>query len=172
MKSINVKTLLLVLLILFGKVFIVNAGDCHRIVLSDDFSSSANWVSEGDGGVNISNGTCNFDSVSGGAYNKVLQSLNTTLSDSYWKAECDYTILSANPSGHGTGAILMALTEGDLDFISDMVAETDQDRIAAVLHSDSPYDDNINNWKFIIESKKGDVRTVSTSCIYANSAIN
>jgi hypothetical protein len=145
---------------------------CSNIILSDNFLSATNWVSVGNGGVNISNGTCNFNNVSGGAYNKVLRDLNTTLSDSYWNAECDFLLTSANPSGHGTGAVLMALTAGNLDFMWDLVAETNQDGIAVVLNSDNPYDENINNWKFIIESKKGNIRTYTSTGISASSSIS
>jgi hypothetical protein len=172
MKDIYMKAMVLVLSILFGNGYISNGGNCNRIILTDDFSSSSSWVMVGDGSVNVSSGQCNFVDATGGAINKVSRNLNATLSDNYWKAECDFSITSANPASHGTGAILMALTAGDLDFMNDMVSETDQDGIAVVLFSDSPYDENINNWKFIIESKKGNIRAVSTGYIYANSTIS
>jgi hypothetical protein len=73
MKYINAKSLAIILMMLIGKVFVTNAQNCNNIILNDDFSSATNWVSVGNGGVNISNGTCNFNNVSGGDYNKVLR---------------------------------------------------------------------------------------------------
>ena len=51
---------------------------CSSIVLSDDFSSTVNWQSQGNGDVNINNGKCNFHNVYCGSYNRVYRNLGTT----------------------------------------------------------------------------------------------
>ena len=135
-----------------------------------EFSNSTNWQSQGDGKVNISNGKCNFNNVYEGNYNRIYKELGCNLFDSYWKSECDFSINSTNPSGYGCSAIVMALTSGDLNFISDVYGETDQDGIAVTFGSGSQSDNNINNWYFCIQSKKGNLRTVSTTKIYANTS--
>ena len=171
------KKLILILCFGLGNALIANANDCKINILTDDFSSSANWQSQGNGDVNVSNGKCNFDNVYCGSYNRVHRNLGATLSDNYWKAECDFTILNTNPSGYGTSEILMALTAGDLNFMtydaSQNYDETTQDGIAVIIQSASITDSNINNWYFCIQSKKGNIRTTSTPTqIYANSTIN
>jgi hypothetical protein len=146
-------------------------------VLNDDFSSSSSWQSQGNGDVNVSNGECNFANVYNGNYNRVYRNLGTSLSDNYWKAECDFKILNTNPSGNGTSEILMGLTAGNLNFMtydaSQSYAETTQDGIAVIIQSGSATDNDINNWYFCIQSKKGNVRATSTPIqIYANSTIS
>jgi PKD repeat protein len=150
---------------------------CSRMVLNDSFSVPANWTSVGSGAVNVSGGKCNFSNVYDYTYNKVYRGIGTTLSNTYWKATCNFSILNANPSGSGVGEVLMALTAGNLDFLtydaSNSYTETNQDGIAVILNSTSPYDNNINDWYFLIEGKKGNVRTFNTSSvIYADSTIS
>lgn len=171
------KKLIFILFFGLGNALIANANDCQINILTDNFSSSANWQSQGNGDVNISNGKCNFDNVYCGSYNRVYRNLGATLSDNYWKAECDFTILNTNPSGNGTSEILMALTAGNLNFMtydsSQGYAETTQDGIAVVFQSAGITDNNIDNWYFCIQSKKGNIRITSTPTqIYANSTIN
>jgi type IX secretion system substrate protein/PKD domain-containing protein len=72
----------------------------------------------------------------------------------------------------------MGLTAGTQDFLttdsSTAYTETSQDAIGVIINSDSPYDSNMNDWYFRIESKKGNVRTTAatTAMIYANPAIS
>jgi len=68
----------LFLLIGLGNIQIANAENCKTIILSDDFSSSASWQSQGNGDVNINNGKCNFHNVYCGSYNRVYRNLGTT----------------------------------------------------------------------------------------------
>ncbi|NTW32020.1 MAG: T9SS type A sorting domain-containing protein [Bacteroidetes bacterium] len=167
------KKLFLLLIIGFVNTLIVKADNCGTVILNDDFSSSANWISLGNGDVNISNGKCNFSNVYCGNTNRVYRSLNTNLSNNYWKAECKISILNSNPSGSGVGEVVMALTAGTQDFMNNGAIETIQDGIAVVLSSNSATDNNINNWFFNIQVKKGNVRTFDASkLIYLNSSIN
>lgn len=149
---------------------------CDSPTLTDDFSNNLLWTAQGNGDVNVSNGKCNFDQVYNGAYNRVYRSIGSTLSDAYWKTDCDFTIVSPNPQGNGTGEVVLALTAGTLDFISydasSSYQETNQDGIAVIVFSDSPTDADIDNWYFVIEGKRGNVRSVSTSRIYCNSTIS
>jgi hypothetical protein len=139
---------------------------CNYNILTDDFSSSANWQSEGNGDVNISNGKCNFSNVCDGSPNRVYRSLNTTLSDNYWKAECSFSILNANPPGHGTSDNILTLTDGTLDY------ENSQNAIVAFITSSDPTDNDINNWYFGIGYNKGSGGHNCISRIYANSSIS
>ena len=134
--------------------------------MSDDFSSSTNWVSVGNGGVNISNGICNFSNVYNGSSNRVYRRLGATLSNSYWKSQCKFSILSSNPSGYGTSEHVIALTEGSLDY------ESSRKGIEVFITSASSTDNNINNWYFSIGYNKGGVYTTCTSKIYASSTMS
>jgi len=143
----------------------------------DDFSSISSWFSQGSGRVNVNNGKCNFDSVYCGEYNRVYSDLGRILPMNYWKAECSFSILEQNPEGYGTGEVVIALTAGSLDFMSydiqQYYEETYQDGIAVVLMSDGSIDNDINNWYFMIEGKKGNYRTFDLSTvIHANSGIS
>ncbi|MEM7367870.1 MAG: T9SS type A sorting domain-containing protein [Bacteroidota bacterium] len=150
---------------------------CKRMVFEDDFSSSAGWQHQGDGSVHVSNGVCLLDHVSCGSYNRLYKDLQTTLSNTYWRAEFSYSILSPNPSNRGAGAIVLALTAGSQPFISletgQQYTETIQDGIGVVLFSTSTTDHNINNWLFLIESKKGDHRSFDLNTgIYLDPSIS
>ncbi|HXD93429.1 MAG TPA: PKD domain-containing protein [Bacteroidia bacterium] len=152
-------------------------GVCTRTIFADNFSNPANWTAIGTGAVNVSGGTCNLNNVYDGVYNKVYQNIGTTLSNTYFKAQCKYTILSPNPSGNGVGAVIMGLTAGNQDFLtadsSAAYAETNQDAIGVIINSADPYDNVMSDWYFRIESKKGNVRTTAATAamIYANPAI-
>jgi PKD repeat protein len=155
----------------------VNAQVCTRTIFADNFSTPTNWTAVGAGAVNVSNGTCNLDSVYDGVYNKIYQNIGSTLSNTYFKAQCKYTILSPNPSGSGVGAIIMGLTAGTQDFIttdsSTAYTETSQDAIGVVINSDSPYDNNTSDWYFLTEAKKGNVRTYNQATeIHLNPSIS
>jgi hypothetical protein len=149
---------------------------CDNIIFFDNFSSASSWLSEGDGSVYVNNEKCLMQDAYCGYYNRIYQSMLRPLPESYWRAECDFSILYPNPEGHGTGAVVLALTADTLDFMSyDLLQnyeETFQDGIAVVLMSDGSADNDINNWYFMIEAKKGDFRTFDPfSVIYANSSI-
>ena len=103
-------------------------------------------------------------------HRRVYRDLGVTLSDIYWKGECDFKILSTNPSGNGSDATVMALTAGSLNFMSDGGVESNQDGIAVTFGSASPTDNNINNWYFCIQEKKDNIRTASTN-IFASASV-
>ncbi len=148
---------------------------CKRVVFSNDFSSNTGWNFNTTSNVNIGNGQLNFNNVQNGQYNSVYRSLGAVLSDSYWKSELKYTI-SQNPANSGTGGYVVALTAGNQDFMSQLqngnYTETNQDGIAVVCYSD-PYDDNTNNWVFLMEDKKGNSRNWDlNTAINMNAAIS
>jgi len=155
----------------------IRAAYCDNVIMSDNFESVSNWQSQGNGEVNVSSGKCNFANVYCGAYNRVYRDIGVTLSDEYWRAECDFSILNTNPTGFGTGEVVLALTAGTLDFMSydssQYFNETFQDGIAVILLSNSSNDNNINNWYFLIEGKKGQIRNFDlSSVIFADSSIS
>jgi len=167
----------LVAILSFAACVKVNAQVCTRTIFTDNFSTPANWTAVGSGAVNVSGGTCNLDSVYDGVYNKVYQNIGSTLSNTYFKAQCKFTLLGANPSGNGVGAIVMALTAGTQDYIttdsSTAYTETSQDAIGVVINSDDPYDNNMSDWYFLTEAKKGNVRTFNQATeIHLNPAIS
>lgn len=171
------RTFIVINLLVCFFVFNANSQNCEVIVFEDDFSTPSNWTQIGSGDVNVAGGTCNFDNVLNGTYEKVLQGINSTLSDNYWSAEFKFSIQGPNPTGFGTGHILLALTAGTLDFmaydISQSYLETTQDGIGVLIYSNSIYDNNIANWRFIVEDKKGNVRNWSTSSqIFADPLIS
>lgn len=140
-----------------------SAGNSGAIYFTDDFSDPGLWLSQGAGDVFVGNGVCNFNNVYDGVYNRVYQSMAQTLNSSNWRAECDFTILNPNPEGHGTGEVVLALTAGSLDFMSYdsslYYQETWQDGVGVVLYSTYSTDNNIDNWYFMIEAKKGNIRS-------------
>lgn len=149
----------------------------YDTLFHDDFSSISSWSSQGNGRVNVNNGKCNFDSVYCGEYNRVYSNMGLILPMDYWNAECSFSILKQNPAGYGTGEVVMALTAGSLDFMSYDIQqnyeETYQDGIAVVLLSEGSIDNDIDNWYFVIEGKKGNYRTFDLSTvIHANSGIS
>jgi hypothetical protein len=170
------KKVLFILFLGLFNILLVKSQECTK-VFTDNFSSSAGWQSQGSGAVNVSNGKCNYANVYDGSYNRVYKSIGTTLSDNYWRAESNFTILNANPSGNGSGDIVMALTAGTLDFLSydasQSYTETNQDGIGVIIGSmSSSTDNNINDWSFVIEAKKGNVRTWVTTGIFASLSIS
>lgn len=148
-----------------------------NIIFSDDFTDQDAWHIQGNGDVNVENGICNFDNVYCGDYNRVYRTFYPTLPTLYWRAECEFSILNPNPYGNGTGEVVLALTAGSLDFMSydaqQGYEETTQDGIAVVLMSNGSVDNDINNWYFMIESKKGNYRTFNTQAIiHAKSSVS
>ncbi|MBK7214959.1 MAG: T9SS type A sorting domain-containing protein [Bacteroidales bacterium] len=161
----------------FLLVSFLSFGNESNIIFSDDFTDQDAWHMQGNGDVNVNNGICNFDNVYCGDYNRVYRTFYPTLPTLYWRAECEFTILNSNPYGNGTGEVVLALTAGSLDFMSYNAAqgyeETTQDGIAVVLMSDGSVDNNINNWFFMIEGKKGNYRTFNLqSVIHADASIS
>ena len=147
-----------------------------NVIFNDNFSTPDHWQFQGNGDVNVSGGKCNFNNVYCGSYNRIYNNIGITLSDDYWRSECNFSILNTNPTGLGTGEVVMAITAGTLDFMSydstQYYNETNQDGVAVILLSNSSMDNNINNWYFIIEGKKGLIRNFDlSSVIYADSSI-
>ncbi|HTA84062.1 MAG TPA: T9SS type A sorting domain-containing protein [Bacteroidia bacterium] len=169
MKKLHVLTFSL----FFGSLFTAKS-QCSEVVFTNNFSSTAGWTNVGNGESNISGGTFNLVNAYGSAYNKDYHSLGKTLSDTYFKAECQFTINSANPSGYGVGSLIMGLTAGTLDFFSydasGSYAATAQDAIGVDINSPSASDNNINDWDIFIASKKGST-LASSSPILAISTI-
>ena len=147
-----------------------NAHDCDKTILHDSFNSSNDWTFDGDGKVKIIDGKCLFNNVSNGSFNRVYKTIDTNLSN-HWTAQCSYNIISKNPINHGSGIILLALTSNTKNFMTENNVETSQDGIAVTFGSASPVDNNINNWYFCIQTKKGNIRTPSSLKIYADSTI-
>jgi hypothetical protein len=152
-----------------------NVPVCENIVLSDNFSAPANWSVYGNN-IGVSNGVCNFPGINSSIENRIAQNFNAILSDTYFKADCELTV-NSNSLSNGAGAVVIALTAGNLDFMSysaaQNYAETAQDGIAAVLFSTNPSDNNLNNWAFLLEGKKGNVRSPDpTNWVYLNSSIH
>lgn len=153
---------LFVLFFLVSWYLVLGQDSCRSVAHFDDYQTTTGWVTEGV--VSITGGVCFLDEAEGHAYNRAYRVLDRTISDSYWKAEARIEILQDNPSGSGVGAFAIALTAGTLDFTSDINAgfiETNQDGIGAAIWSPSEFDNDRNNWQFIIEAKKGTTRTYS-----------
>ena len=167
------KKQILFIMLLFTSVSYIHADNCGKEIYTDDFSSSAGWQYQGNGSIFISNGLCVFQQVYEGNYNRIYRNLGDTLSDNYWKAECVLDITASNPPGFGGNIIIMALTAGSQNFMAEGTAESNQDGIAVTLGSVTPTQNNINDWHFCIQAKKGAVRTASPPTeMYANSNIS
>jgi hypothetical protein len=169
------KSLLILLAILSGLFVRANSG-CKNIVFENHFSDPTDWTMVGNGGLTIASNALNFNNVHDAGYNKVYKDLGFFLSNYYWKARCTFSILSPNPQGSGPGDVVMAITAGNLDFVSydqsSGYMETSQDGIAVVLNSIDPTDNNMHDWGFFIESKKGNQRVASVpSQIFADPAV-
>jgi len=153
--------------------FSFKAQSCLRTVLSESFALPSSWVTQGSD-VSYANGAWQFTDAHSGNYNRALKNLNTFLSDTYFKAECTMSV-NPNPAGNGTGAVVLALTSGTLDFMSygpsQSYSETAQDGIAVVLYSDAT-DNDMNHWKFMLEAKKSNARLSSAAYIGLSSTIN
>jgi hypothetical protein len=158
-----------------GQTAVQTVTECIPI-FSDDFSAPANWSLQANGAVAVNNGSLNFTNAFAGVYNRVYQNIGSTLSDTYWRAECDLQ-LQNNASGNGMGAIIMALSADTFDFMafdaSQNYAATNHDGIAVTLTSLNVADNNPNNWFFLIQAKKGTVRTYDLNTgIYASSQLS
>lgn len=169
------KTIFTFCALLAGTIY--QAQTCNHILINDDFSSTSGWTMQSSSGaVSVSGGVLNLSAAHSGQYNRAYKYLAAGLSDTYWKAQCDLDITGANPAGNGAGAVVMAITADTLDFMSydasQSFAETNQDGIAVVLFSQNATDNNMNNWYFMIQQKKGDVRTNSITQISADSAVS
>jgi hypothetical protein len=170
------KKFLLILLATLPGFFAVADSGCKNIVFENHFSDPTDWTMVSNSGLTIANNALNFNSVHDGEYHKVYKDLRFFLSNYYWRARCTFSILSPNPQGSGPGDVIMALTAGKLDFLSydhsNSYRETSEDGIAVVLNSSNPADNNMQNWGFFIESKKGNQRVASfPSEIFADPAV-
>ncbi len=169
-------TLVLVTALLANFIF-AQVPTCSNTVFSDGFSTNSGWFFQTTCAVTISNGALNFNNAFASVYERTYKSIGTTLPNTYWKAETVYSIPSSNPSGNGAGAVLMGITAGGLDFMtydaSQGYASTNQDGAAIVLNSNSSSDNNLNNWFFMPQAKKGTLRTFDLNAIiYLNSTIS
>jgi hypothetical protein len=174
----------------FGKVWaatygggIVSMVDSNTIqtpnscnaVFTDNFSNGSGWVFNSNNSVTISNGNLNFNNSVNGQYNNVYKSLGTTLSDNNWKAEFTFELTNLN-SNSTMGAYAIALTAGNQDFMTTDAnggyVETNQDALAVIGTSNVPGDHDVNNWYFLMEDKKGNVRNWNLSTgIHMNPSI-
>ncbi len=150
---------------------------CNTTSFSDGFSTNSGWFFQTTGAVTVNNGALIFNNAFASVYERAYKSIGSNLPDTYWKAETVYSIPSTNPSGNGAGAVLMGITAGGLDFMtydaSQAYTSTNQDGAAIVLNSMSGSDNNINNWFFMPQGKKGTLRTFDlNSIIYLNSTIS
>jgi hypothetical protein len=141
---------------------------CPHVVDNDFFSTPSDWTATGAGLVTVSNGTCRFQAANCGVYDRIYRPLDYALSDTYFKAEMEFTI-TANPITKGAGANLLAFAGGVLDPLSydasQSYALTNQDAIVLELVSASPTNNNINNWSLSLDSKDGLARTIGTNAI-------
>lgn len=155
---------------------------CHdvascNLLLVDNFATNSGWTQVGGGTVNVASGVCNFNTTYAGVDDRVYKTLPTTLSNTYWKAECKITFNGQNPNGNGTGAELLSLTAGTLPFMtydaSQSFQETVQDGLSVVITSANAADEDRDNWFFLTESKLGNSRTYTlASSVYASSTIS
>ncbi len=158
----------LLVILLSGLFSQASSQTCTRIIHQDDFSSNQGYTSVGNGNVSISGGMVQWIHAICGNYDYLYRLLNDTVSDNYFRAEFDFTVLP-NPVGHGVGAVLLALTGGTQDFLcydaSGNFATTDQDGLGVCIESASTQDNNIDNWSVYLEIKAGNVRTQGINSI-------
>jgi len=164
------------LLLAFAKLASSQENQCNKIIFNNNFSSTSGWTTVSSSGTAyISGGVFNLVNSYCAQYNKAYYNLGTTVSNTYFKARCKYTITTTNPSGNGVGTLIMGLTAGTLDYgtydASGSYAPTNQDAIAAVINSPSVTDNNINDWEFYLSGKKG-TGGVSATGIFTSSSIS
>jgi hypothetical protein len=146
-----------------------------NVVFTDNFSNSSAWVFNSDNSVTINNGSLIFNNSVNGQYNKVYKNLGTTLSNNNWKAEFTFELSNLN-SNSTMGAYAIALTAGNQDFMTTdangSYIETNQDALAVIGTSDVPGEHDVNNWYFLMEDKKGNIRNWNlTTGIHMNPSI-
>lgn len=102
---------------------------------SNDFSSAANWTTEGNG-LDISNGTFNYNNCVGGVTNRMYTNHNVTLTNN-WRLDFDFNFTDYGTGGPGHH--LASLTAGTLDPVSASNGTpwtpTNQDAVAAMFFS-------------------------------------
>jgi len=153
----------------------INQDSCKEVVFTNNFTTANGWTTVGSS-ASVSGGTFNLTNAYDGSYNKVYQNIGTTLSNTYFKAQCKFTLIGTNPSGNGIGALIMGLSAGSLDFYSydasNSYAATNQDGLSVNFNSPSSTDNNINDWPFTIIYKKGTSYYSSPTSIMASSSIS
>lgn len=168
------KTLSFLILIIFT-VTNVHSQTCTRIVDYEDFSNSQGFTTVGAGNVSITGGKAQWLGAICGSYDRKYRNLNDTLSNKYFKASFDFTVLP-NPINSGPGAVLLAFTAGTEDFLTydaaGNYAATDQDGLGVVIASPFITNSNINTWLVYLNSKEDTVRTIGASAIPLSSAIS
>ncbi|HMT30441.1 MAG TPA: T9SS type A sorting domain-containing protein [Bacteroidia bacterium] len=166
--------LLSFLFLLIFTVANVHSQTCNRVVDYEDFANSQGFTSVGAGNVTITGGKGQWQGAICGSYDHLYRPLNDSLSNSYFKAEFNFTVLP-NPIGHGPGAVLLAFTSGTEDFLTydaaGNYAATDQDGLGIVIASPSISNNNINSWFIYLNSKEDTIRTIGAATISLSSAI-
>lgn len=147
---------------------------CNRIILDDDFSTPSNWtVVSSTGSITLMNGAAYLEDAHGMNYNTVYQSLNTTVSNTYFKLDSEFEIMNFNADDTGPNGLVVALTAGTLDPLSydqsNNFAETNQDAVMVILSSANSTGMDPEDWFFIFEAKDGVSRTYDINHkIYVN----
>lgn len=131
------------------------------VFFNDDFSTASNWTMINSGGTTLDGSSCLISAYCS-VENKVYQTLPDTLPNNMWRAQTDFHLLGVNSFGNGTGGYAIALTAGNQDFMSEPLGggayyETNQDGLAVIVNS-NPLDNEMQNWYFLIEAKKGTAR--------------
>lgn len=102
---------------------------------SNNFSSAANWTTEGTG-LNIANNTFNYNNCAGGVTNRMYTNHNVALTNN-WRLDFDFNF--TNYGSGGPGHHLASLTNGTLDPVSasngNPWTPTNQDAVAAMFYS-------------------------------------
>jgi hypothetical protein len=163
-----------ILILFICTVSNVHSQTCARVVDYEDFSTSQGFTTVGAGNVTITGGKAQWNGAICGSYDRKYRNLNDTLSNNYFKASFDFTVLP-NPVGNGPGAVLLAFTSGTEDFLTydaaGNYAATDQDGLGVVIASPFITNSNINTWLVYLNSKEDTVRTIGASSIPLSSAI-
>lgn len=80
--------------LIFSSFEVLSQSTCNEAVFSSDFSTPGDWTKVGTGDFAVSGGSLTFNNVFCPNVNRMYQQIGTTLSNSYWKATCDLTLLS------------------------------------------------------------------------------
>lgn len=132
----------------------VTVVNCNSLTCdySNDFSSAANWTTEGTG-VNINTGTFNYNNCIGGSSNRMHTNHNVTLTNN-WRLDFDFNFTDFGTGGPGHH--LASLTAGTLDPVSGSNGTpwnpTNQDAVAAMFFSTN-HSNNINTFMLVGCSK-------------------
>ncbi|MDF3028961.1 MAG: thrombospondin type 3 repeat family [Fluviicola sp.] len=121
----------------FSNTISVTVVNCNNLPCdySNDFSSAANWTTEGTG-LDINGGTFNYNNCSGGVSNRMFTNHNVALTNN-WRLDFDFNFTDFGTGGPGHH--LASLTSGTLDPVSGSNGSpwvaTNQDAVAAMFYS-------------------------------------